>query len=237
MSTARTSGEDQNPNRSSPAAKLPSGAPLSPGSFVDATATVDQGTPEKQRMHRSSDGELASENSNGGGQSPTPSTPTNTAPPAGALPRRVLESPDWLPPGWVAKGKVRATGVTAGSLDRYYYDPVSGLQFRSKKEVLYFIETGTKRKRAKIMEDPSADTTMEGSGDQKRKTSATKTKCTALKFDFHNVPEKVNWVLTDSSQGSWAPFIGDEKVPDSVAQEWAAAFTAVNSRHDSQMMF
>jgi hypothetical protein len=78
---------------------------------------------------------------------------------------------------------------------------------------------------------------MEGSGGQKQKKSAAKAKSSALKFDFLNVPEKVNWVLSDSSQGSWAPFIDDEKVSKSIVQEWAAAFTSLTSRHDSQMMF
>jgi hypothetical protein len=78
---------------------------------------------------------------------------------------------------------------------------------------------------------------MEGSGGQKQKKSATKAKSSALKFDFLNVPEKVIWVLTDSSQGSWAPFIGDEKVSKSIVQEWAAAFTALTSRLDSQRKF
>ena len=40
---------------------------------------------------------------------------------------------------------------------QYYFDPVSGRKFRSKKEVLYFLETGTLRKRIKP-ENPDADT-------------------------------------------------------------------------------
>ena len=31
---------------------------------------------------------------------------------------------------------------------QYYYDPVSGRRFRSKKEVLHFLETGTPKKNA-----------------------------------------------------------------------------------------
>lgn len=71
---------------------------------------------------------------------------------------------------------------------------------------------------------------IKGSGSQNQKKSGTKAKSSALKFDYSNVPEKVEWVLTDFSQGSWAPFIGDKKVPESSVQEWAAAFTALSSR-------
>lgn len=75
---------------------------------------------------------------------------------------------------------------------------------------------------------------IEGSEGQKEKKSATKAKSSALKFDYLNVPEKVQWVLTDSSQGSWAPYIGEEKLPESTMQEWAAAFTAATFKHYSK---
>lgn len=75
---------------------------------------------------------------------------------------------------------------------------------------------------------------MKGSEGQKPKKSGTKSKSSASKFDFFNVPEKVEWVLTDTSQGSWAPFIGDEKVSESTMQEWSTAFTAVASRDNDQ---
>lgn len=71
---------------------------------------------------------------------------------------------------------------------------------------------------------------VEGSGSHKQKKSSTKPKSSALNFDFVNVPENVVWVLTDSSAGSWTPFIGNKEVPESTTQEWAAAFTSVASR-------
>ena len=40
---------------------------------------------------------------------------------------------------------------------QYYYDPASASRFRSKKEVLYFLETGTKRKKKKENSDADAD--------------------------------------------------------------------------------
>jgi hypothetical protein len=41
---------------------------------------------------------------------------------------------------------------------QYYFDPVSSRRFRSKNEVLYFLETGTKRKKGKLMENSDAET-------------------------------------------------------------------------------
>ena len=76
----------------------------------------------------------------------------------------------------------------------------------------------------------------EGSGGQKQKKSATKAKTFPLKFDFSNVPEKVQWVLTDFSKGSWAPFTGDKKVPQTTVQEWEAAFTAFSSKNNGQKL-
>ena len=77
----------------------------------------------------------------------------------------------------------------------------------------------------------------EGSGGQKQKKSATKARTFDLKFDFSNVPEKVQWVLTDFSKGSWAPFTGDKKVPQTTVQEWEAAFTAFSSKNNGQKLF
>ncbi|XP_011624097.1 uncharacterized protein LOC18436098 isoform X2 [Amborella trichopoda] len=53
-----------------------------------------------------------------------------------------VSSPDWLPAGWITEIKVRANGLTAGTKDKYFYDPVSKRKFRSKKEVFSFLETG-----------------------------------------------------------------------------------------------
>lgn len=74
---------------------------------------------------------------------------------------------------------------------------------------------------------------MEGSGGHKEKSSKT-AKRSALNFDFSNVPEKVDWILTDSSEGSWTPYLGDDKVPESSKQDWAAAFTFLTSKNSSQ---
>ncbi|KAG7949787.1 hypothetical protein I3843_13G080400 [Carya illinoinensis] len=236
--------QDPSPNPKSPkrdptrpgkslAAELLSDPLLRPGSYIDATVTGRDGTASMPGIRRSSDSSspsLASKTSNG---VDTP-FPESTESPAGAQQRRGAAAalPDWLPPGWSIEDRVRISGASAGTIDRYFLDPVSGHRFRSKKEVFFFLETGTKRKRAKVTENSDADTL--GSEGQKPKKSGTKSKSSASKFDFFNVPEKVEWVLTDTSQGSWAPFIGDEKVSESTMQEWSTAFTAVASRDNDQ---
>lgn len=65
------------------------------------------------------------------------------------------------------------------------------------------------------------------SNNKKDKSGLKKSKSkTASKFDFTNVPPKVDWVLTDSSKGSWTPFINEQKVPESDKRVWTAAFAA-----------
>ncbi|MCO5570410.1 hypothetical protein L7F22_024131 [Adiantum nelumboides] len=54
----------------------------------------------------------------------------------------VVESPDWLPKGWITELKTRSTGGSAGCRDKYYYDPVSKRRCRSQKEVFCFLQTG-----------------------------------------------------------------------------------------------
>ncbi|KAI5072895.1 hypothetical protein GOP47_0013001 [Adiantum capillus-veneris] len=55
---------------------------------------------------------------------------------------RIIDSPDWLPTGWITEVKTRMAGSTAGTTDKYYKDPVTGRRFRSKNEVLSFLQTG-----------------------------------------------------------------------------------------------
>lgn len=55
---------------------------------------------------------------------------------------KVVESPDWLPYGWTTEVKIRQRGNSAGTTDKYYYDPISKRRFRSRKEVFCFLTTG-----------------------------------------------------------------------------------------------
>ncbi|GKV08111.1 hypothetical protein SLEP1_g19790 [Rubroshorea leprosula] len=165
--------------------------------------------------------------------------PQNSASPAENKSRRraVVPVETWLPPDWVVEDRVRTSGATAGLVDKYYVDPSSGRRFRSKKEVLKFLETGTfpNANKKKGMENSVAGKDSPESSTGKKRVKKSGTEAKSLNFDFFNVPEKVDWVLTDSSTDCWTPFIGDEKVEESVTQEWAAAFTYVTAGNTGQV--
>ncbi|CAN6692692.1 unnamed protein product [Malus baccata var. baccata] len=203
---------------------LPPDPLLRSGSFIDATTTTTSNgrTPNQtKKPHKAPQQPNRSDPGTG---------PDSTEGGAGRVKRKAFTDSmeSWLPQGWSVQEKVRSSGATAGSTDRYYIDPVSGRRFRSKIEVLRFLETGTAKK-AKT-ENASVDkTSVEGSGSQKKKSS-TKPKTSALNFDYNNVPEKVEWVLTATSGESWTPFIDNKKVPESTSKEWAAAFALVPSK-------
>ncbi|GLU11607.1 hypothetical protein SLE2022_283430 [Rubroshorea leprosula] len=154
--------------------------------------------------------------------------PENSVSPAESRSRRRVVVPveNWLPPGWVVEDRVRISGATAGTVDKYYFDPTSGRRFRSKKEVLKFLGTGNSTNKKKGLENSDAgkNSPPESSASKKRMKDPDSTAKTS-NFDFYNVPEKISWVLTDASRDCWIPFIGDEKVAESDTQEWPAAFT------------
>ncbi|RZC78764.1 hypothetical protein C5167_002953 [Papaver somniferum] len=56
---------------------------------------------------------------------------------------------DWLPEGWEIEQKERKNGASAGNFDKYYVEPAQEgrrrRKFRSKNEVLEFLETGRRR--------------------------------------------------------------------------------------------
>lgn len=62
-----------------------------------------------------------------------PNTPPSNKP---RKPVKFVESPDWLPKGWLTEVRIRETGHK----DKYYNDPVTLRHFRSRKEVLNFLE-------------------------------------------------------------------------------------------------
>ncbi|CAN8254966.1 unnamed protein product [Cochlearia groenlandica] len=144
---------------------------------------------------------------------------------------------NWLPPDWTAQEKIRTSGTKAGSVDKFYYEPVTGRKFRSKNEVLYYLEHGTpKKKGAKKAEngDTQQSEHSEGRGSNKRETrpdvKAKEPPLKPLEFDFLNVPEKVVWTEATGSQESWLPFIGDYKIQESVSQDWDRAFTLITAK-------
>eukprot|EP01018_Ginkgo_biloba_P025561 Gb_12376 [translate_table: standard] len=115
----------------------------------------------------------------------------------------LVQSPDWLPKGWSTELKTRGGGSSAGTKDKYYYDPVSNRRFRSRAEVFNFLETGkVGRYKPKIKS--------EGEVGRKRKASDVLSQ-NASSLDHSIRPTKVRWVLNDS-EGSWIPFISEEEL-------------------------
>ncbi|KAH9312772.1 hypothetical protein KI387_027807, partial [Taxus chinensis] len=127
----------------------------------------------------------------------------------------IIQSPDWLPNGWFTELKTRETGSSAGTKDKYFYDPVSQRRFRSRAEVFSFLETG-KIARYK----PKAKS--EGEIGRKRKVSGGLFE-NAASFDRNLRPTKVRWVLNDS-EGSWIPFINEEDLNGFNSKEGECAF-------------
>ncbi|OMO67764.1 Methyl-CpG DNA binding protein [Corchorus capsularis] len=194
---------------------LPSDPLLKPGAFIDANGQ-DRSfeTPPKRP-----NGSIPNGAAQGADKSPSSAEPKAK--------RRVVPPETWLPAGWLVEDRVRTSGATAGTVDKYYVDPSSGCKFRSKKEVLYYLETGTKRKKGTETSSGCEEVPPVVSSGKKQKKTPKKQK--PLNFDFHNVPEKVNWLLTNASADSWTPFLGDGQVPESTRQDWAAAFAAKTS--------
>ncbi|KAH8520367.1 hypothetical protein H0E87_001717 [Populus deltoides] len=141
----------------------------------------------------------------------------------------------WLPPGWVVEDRVRTSGATAGTRDKYYIEPVSGRRFRSKKDVQYYLETGTLKKRGKATENVDADTnSAENSKSSKNKSGANTN--FAWNFDSFNVPDRTEWFLTEANEDTWTPFIDGKKVPLYDKEQWDFTFASMTtSSHGYRM--
>ncbi|XP_010454932.1 PREDICTED: methyl-CpG-binding domain-containing protein 6 [Camelina sativa] len=145
----------------------------------------------------------------------------------------------WLPSGWRVEDKVRTSGATAGSVDKYYYEPNTGRKFRSRNEVLYYLEHGTSKKGAKKAENTDFNSDhFEGQGSSNRASRKAKEPPAPpppLDFDFKNPPGKVSWSMGNTREEAWTPIIGDVKVQDSVRQNWSTAFTFITNRNPSKL--
>ncbi|KFK27467.1 hypothetical protein AALP_AA8G387100 [Arabis alpina] len=137
--------------------------------------------------------------------------------------KRAAPGDSWLPPGWRIEDKVRTSGATAGIRDRYYYSP-GGHKFRSKTEVLHYLEHGTLKKGTrKAVNTNFHSDKFEGQGSPKV-SKKVKEAPVPFNFDFESPPEKVSWAMTKAGEEAWAPYIGDDKVQDSVRRDWINAF-------------
>ncbi|KAJ4827365.1 hypothetical protein Tsubulata_014957 [Turnera subulata] len=86
-------------------------------------------------------------------KSPTPKPTMSSATPPPRFRRNISdETVSWLPTGWVVEDRARTIGP---HIDRYYFDPTMGRRFRSKKEVLTYLESGILPKRPKRKAAPA----------------------------------------------------------------------------------
>jgi hypothetical protein len=152
--------------------------------------------------------------------------------------KRAAPGDNWLPPGWRVEDKIRTSGATAGSVDKYYYEPNTGRKFRSRTEVLYYLEHGTSKRGTKKAENTYFNPDhFEGQGSNRVTRTATvpPPPPPPLDFDFKNPPDKVSWSMANAGEEGWIPNIGDVKVQDSVRRDWSTAFTFITSRNPSKV--
>ncbi|KAE8678913.1 Detected protein of confused Function [Hibiscus syriacus] len=208
---------------------LPSDPLLKHGAFIDAN-----GQSQSPNLTKIRSGSIPN-----GAQPDTPEpAPVNSSSSADPKAKRRVVAPEsWLPPGWLIEDRVRSSGATAGLVDKYYVEPSSGRKFRSKKEVLYFLETGSTPYKRKKGSDASSSEGLSTGNSLGNKQNKPDKKPKPLNFDFVNVPEKVDWLLTDACADYWTAVLGNEPVPESTRQDWAAAFLSLIASKSSQAMF
>ncbi|KAL4341305.1 hypothetical protein GQ457_08G001160 [Hibiscus cannabinus] len=211
------------------ATDLPSDPLLKPGAFIDANGQSQSPKLTKTRNYSIPNGVQPDT------PPPGPVNSSSSADPKAK--RRVVAPESWLPPGWLIEDRVRSSGATAGLVDKYYVEPSSGRKFRSKKEVLYFLENGSappKRKKGSEASSSEGLSTGNSPGNKQKKSDK---KPKPLNFDFVNVPEKVDWLLIDACADYWTAILGNEPVPESTIQDWAYAFSSLLASKSSQPMF
>ncbi|GAB2218890.1 hypothetical protein Droror1_Dr00002123 [Drosera rotundifolia] len=145
------------------------------------------------------------------------------------------EVPDWLPAGWRVDTRVRAAGASAGTKDKYYFHLETGRRFRSKAEVMSFLETGVTGQKKRTTNGAGESSPENGSHSKRSKKAAPKISAAVKNFNFDDVPAKVKWELTDIHEGTWRPFLDvGVSVPESTRQQWAETFTYLTMNQDVQ---
>ncbi|XP_073143098.1 methyl-CpG-binding domain-containing protein 6-like isoform X2 [Henckelia pumila] len=89
-------------------------------------------------------------------------------------PEEMAKRPNWLPDDWSVETKVRSSGATAGSIDRYYVPPSGKRKMRSKNEVLRFLASEGEPKGKSNSETDAVPS--ESPGSQKKPKSSSKRK-------------------------------------------------------------
>ncbi|PIN25208.1 hypothetical protein CDL12_02045 [Handroanthus impetiginosus] len=111
-------------------------------------------------------------------------------------PEEMAKKPSWLPEDWKIELRVRSSGATAGLIDRYYVEPSGQRKFRSKVEVLSFLETGSKRRKSTSETDAKASKSP--ASEKQKKSGAKRKKSEAVSSDTKDPPNVVNGVESDS---------------------------------------
>ncbi|KAF5178487.1 methyl-CpG-binding domain-containing protein [Thalictrum thalictroides] len=134
---------------------------------------------------------------------------------------------EWLPPGWLMETKIRYKGESIGHKDKYYIDPETGRRFRSKREVQEYVKNGgaqgTEGRPYKRLKTNKKDTA-------KTMPSKSSEAIPPINFDDDEPPEKVRWVLGNSTGDLWIPFIGEQRVPENIRLQWATMYNPLFSK-------
>ncbi|KAL7127086.1 hypothetical protein ABFS83_14G231000 [Erythranthe nasuta] len=114
-------------------------------------------------------------------------------------PDEMLKRPSWLPEDWKIDLRVRSSGATAGLIDRYYVEPTGNRKFRSKNEVVHYLETGSKLKR-KSTPETDAEVSETPPAAPKEKSSGKRKKSKPLNSDNIPSPHPLNSFKADTVQ-------------------------------------
>ncbi|KAH0777052.1 hypothetical protein KY290_008463 [Solanum tuberosum] len=63
---------------------------------------------------------------------------------------------------------------------------------------------------------------------KKQKSGSKTKKATPFHFDSVNPPESVSWVMIDSNEDTWKPYVDGSMVPETQKHEWDAVFSSVS---------
>ncbi|XP_041990057.1 methyl-CpG-binding domain-containing protein 5-like isoform X2 [Salvia splendens] len=121
--------------------------------------------------------------------------------PRAARRRDPEERPSWLPENWMIELRRRNSGATAGQTDRYYIEPAGQRRFRSKVEVLQFLETGSKPKRKAPSETETTPSRTPASQTQRNSSTKRKKSEASVSDNTQPPPPHVqNGVQADNGQ-------------------------------------
>ncbi|KAG6415189.1 hypothetical protein SASPL_122594 [Salvia splendens] len=142
-------------------------------------------------------------------------------------PEEMAKRPSWLPEDWKIELKKRVSGASAGLYDpvgyllntspslimpvghrphvsviaRYYCEPTGQHRFRSKVEVLHFLETGSKPTKRKATSESETAKPSKSPATQTKKKSATNRKKTEAAVDnSEQAAPAVNGAQEDTAQ-------------------------------------